>query len=73
MTHPGVEPITALAAETFLGERKRFVDGKKEAHWRRNTGVLRKGKNENEAFLTGPTSLEMTYKRNLLEGCAMMR
>jgi transposase len=33
MTHPGVEPITALATETFLGEPKRFVDGKAVASY----------------------------------------
>ncbi len=33
MTHPGVGPITALATETFLGEPKRFVDGKAVASY----------------------------------------
>ena len=28
MTHPGVGPITALASDVFLGDPKRFVDGK---------------------------------------------
>jgi len=28
LTHPGVGPVTALAAEVFLGDAKRFVDGK---------------------------------------------
>jgi hypothetical protein len=28
MTHPGVGPITALATDVFLGDPKRFVDGK---------------------------------------------
>jgi transposase len=28
MTHPGVGPITALATEVFLGDPRRFVDGK---------------------------------------------
>jgi len=28
MTHPGVGPVTALATEIFLGDPKRFVDGK---------------------------------------------
>ena len=28
MTHPGVGPITALATEVFLGDPKRFADGK---------------------------------------------
>lgn len=28
MTHPGVGPVTALATEVFLGDPKRFVDGK---------------------------------------------
>ncbi len=28
MTHPGVRPITALATDVFLGDPKRFVDGK---------------------------------------------
>jgi transposase len=28
MTHPGVRPITALATEVFLGDPRRFVDGK---------------------------------------------
>src|SRR6201987_3685174 len=33
MTHPGVGPNTALATETFLGEPKRFVDGKAVASY----------------------------------------
>src|SRR6202035_3244170 len=33
MTHPGGGPITALATETFLGEPKRFVDGKAVASY----------------------------------------
>ena len=33
MTHPGVGPITALATETFLGDPKRFVDGKAVASY----------------------------------------
>ncbi len=33
MTHPGVGPITALATETFLGEPKRFLDGKAVASY----------------------------------------
>jgi transposase len=28
MTHPGVEPVTALATEVFVGDPARFVDGK---------------------------------------------
>src|SRR5215472_9783010 len=28
MTHPGVGPVTALATDVFLGDAKRFVDGK---------------------------------------------
>ena len=28
MTHPGVGPITALATDVFLGDPKRFADGK---------------------------------------------
>jgi transposase len=28
MTHPGVGPITALATDIFLGDAKRFADGK---------------------------------------------
>ena len=28
MTHPGVGPITALATDVFLGDPKRFRDGK---------------------------------------------
>jgi transposase len=28
MTHPGVGPVTALATEVFLGDPKRFADGK---------------------------------------------
>jgi transposase len=28
MTHPGVGPVTSLATEVFLGDPKRFVDGK---------------------------------------------
>ena len=28
MTHPGVGAVTALATDVFLGDPKRFVDGK---------------------------------------------
>ena len=28
MTHPGVGPVTALATEVFLGDARRFADGK---------------------------------------------
>ena len=28
MTHPGVEPVTALATEVFVGDPARFLDGK---------------------------------------------
>jgi transposase len=28
MTRPGVWPVTALATEVFLGDPKRFADGK---------------------------------------------
>ena len=28
MTHPGVGPVTALATDVFLGDPRRFVDGK---------------------------------------------
>ena len=28
MTHPGVGPVTALATDVFLGDAKRFIDGK---------------------------------------------
>ena len=28
MTHPGVGPVTALATDVFLGDPKRFLDGK---------------------------------------------
>jgi len=33
MTHPGVGPITALATEVFLGDPRRFVDGKSVASY----------------------------------------
>jgi transposase len=33
MTHPGVGPITALATEVFLGDPKRFPDGKAVASY----------------------------------------
>ena len=33
MTHPGVGPITALATEVFLGDPRRFVDGKAVASY----------------------------------------
>jgi transposase len=33
MTHPGVGPVTALATEVFLGDPKRFVDGKTVASY----------------------------------------
>jgi transposase len=54
MTHPGVGPITALATETFLGEPKRFVDGKAVASY---VGLI--PSEHYETFLTEPTSLEM--------------
>src|SRR3984893_2189780 len=33
MTHPGVGPVTALATEVFLGDPKRFTDGKTVASY----------------------------------------
>jgi transposase len=33
MTHPGVGPVTALATEVFLGDPKRFADGKAVASY----------------------------------------
>ena len=33
MTHPGVGPVTALATDVFLGDAKRFVDGKSLASY----------------------------------------
>jgi transposase len=33
MTHPGVGPVTALATEVFLGDPRRFVDGKAVASY----------------------------------------
>jgi transposase len=33
MTHPGVGPITALATEVYLGDAKRFADGKAVASY----------------------------------------
>lgn len=33
MTHPGVGPITALATEVFLGDARRFSDGKSVASY----------------------------------------
>jgi transposase len=33
MTHPGVGPITALATEVFLGDARRFADGKSVASY----------------------------------------
>ena len=33
MTHPGVGPITALATDVFLGDPKRFRDGKAVASY----------------------------------------
>ena len=33
LTHPGVGPITALATEVFLGDPKRFADGKAVASY----------------------------------------
>jgi transposase len=42
-THPGVGPITALAADVFLGDARRFPDGKALASYvgitQRNTPV----------------------------------
>jgi transposase len=33
MAHPGVGPVTALATEVFLGDPRRFVDGKALARY----------------------------------------
>ena len=33
MTHPGVGPVTALAAEVFFGDPQRFADGKRVASY----------------------------------------
>ena len=33
MTHPGVGPVTALATEVFLGDPRRFADGKAVASY----------------------------------------
>src|SRR5207245_8284291 len=32
-THPGVEPVTALATEVFLGDPQRFTDSKRLASY----------------------------------------
>ena len=40
-------------------ERSRNRESNRPALLRRNTGVLRKSKNQDETFLTEPTSLEM--------------
>jgi transposase len=41
MTHPGVGPVTALATEVFLGDARRFVDGKALAR-AHSTGILQR-------------------------------
>jgi transposase len=33
MTHPGVGPVTALATDVFLGDPRRFADGKALANY----------------------------------------
>jgi transposase len=45
MTHPGVGPVTALATEVFLGDARRFVDGKALASYggAHSAGILQRG------------------------------
>ena len=42
-------------------ERSRNRESNRPALLRRHTGVLRKSKNQDETFLTEPTSLEMLW------------
>ena len=44
MTHPGVGPVTALATEVFLGDARRFVDGKALASYvgAHSAGILQR-------------------------------
>jgi hypothetical protein len=52
-------PSRSGERETERSRNRESNQPSKEAQRRRNMGVLRKGKIENETFLTGPASLEM--------------
>jgi len=39
MTHPGVGPVTALATDVFLGDPRRFADGKALARFESPPGA----------------------------------
>ena len=69
MTHPGVGPITALATEVFLGDPRRFADGKAVASYvgmipserssggRQRGGKLSKQGNSLPRFLWGEAAI----------------
>ena len=50
MTHPGVGPITALATDVFLGDAKRFRDGKALASY---IGIIPRGTLQRRATAAG--------------------
>ncbi len=70
MTHPGVGPITALATEVFLGDPRRFADGKAVASYigmipsehtsgrRQRFGKLSKQGNSLLRFLWGEAAMQ---------------
>jgi transposase len=70
MTHPGVGPVTALATEVFLGEPRRFADGKAVASYigmipsehssgrRQRCGKLSKQGNSLLRFLWGEAAMQ---------------
>lgn len=70
MTHPGVGPVTALATEVFLGDPRRFADGKAVASYigmipserssgrRQRFGRLSKQGNSLLRFLWGEAALQ---------------
>lgn len=69
MTHPGVGPVTALATEVFLGDPRRFADGKAVASYagmipserssgsRQRCGKLSKQGNSLLRFLWGEAAI----------------
>jgi transposase len=69
MTHPGVGPVTALASEVFLGDPRRFADGKAVASYigmipsehssgrRQRLGKLSKQGNSLLRFLWGEAAI----------------
>jgi len=57
MTHPGVGPITALATDVFLGDAKRFRDGKAVASY---IGIIPREHSSGGRQRLGTTRLGLT-------------